>query len=153
MEQLRSAAKRKDVPFRKSQNPGKTRWDSQHVTMKSIFHIKPALEDLETTEVDWEDKALSKSDWKLLEGAIRLLESFRDTTKIWQFESIPTVNLVVDRVFSMEEELKDFISDGRNDKFGITFAKELKKNLEIMFSSHGLQVFKKEGSKLFGSSF
>ena len=153
MEQLRAAAKRKDVPFRKPQNPGKTRWDSQHDTMKSIFHLKPALEDLETTEVDWEDKALSKSDWKLLEGAIRLLESFRDTTKIWQFESIPTVNLVVDRVFCMEEELKDFISDGRNDKFGITFAKELKKNLEKRFPNHGLQVFERRAANYLDPHF
>ena len=105
MEQLRAAAKRKDIPFRKPQNPGKTRWDSQHETMKSIFHLKPALEDLEITEPDWEDKSLSKTDWKLLRGAINLLETFRDTTKIWQFESIPTVNLFIDRVFCMKEEL------------------------------------------------
>ena len=37
MEQLRAAAKSKDIPFCKPQNPGKTRWDSQHNTMKAII--------------------------------------------------------------------------------------------------------------------
>ena len=153
MEQLRAAAKRKDIPFRKPQNPGKTRWDSQHETMKSIFHLKPALEDLEITEPDWEDKSLSKTDWKLLRGAINLLETFRDTTKIWQFESIPTVNLVIDRVFCMEEELKTFISDARNDQFGITFAKELMKNLEKRFPNHGLEVFERRAANYLDPHF
>ena len=153
MEQLRAAAKRKDIPFRKPQNPGKTRWDSQHETMKSIFHLKPALEDLEITEPDWEDKSLSKTDWKLLRGAINLLETFRDTTKIWQFESIPTVNLVIDRVFCMEEELKTFINDARNDQFGITFAKELMKNLEKRFPNHGLEVFERRAANYLDPHF
>ena len=153
MEQLRAAAKRKDIPFRKPQNPGKTRWDSQHETMKSIFHLKPALEDLEITEPDWEDKSLSKTDWKLLKGAINLLETFCDTTKIWQFESIPTVNLVIDRVFCMEEELKTFISDARNDQFGITFAKELMKNLEKRFPNHGLEVFERRAANYLDPHF
>ena len=65
MDQLRDAAKSNNIPFRKPQNPGKTRWDSQHDTLKSILHLKAAIEDLETREADWEDKALSKNEWKL----------------------------------------------------------------------------------------
>ena len=103
--------------------------------------MKAAIEDLETREADWEDKALSKNEWKLLEGAVKLLEQFRETTKLWQYESIPTINMVVDRVYCMEEELTEFISDRKNDKFGITFAKELKKNLEKRFPNHGLDSF------------
>ena len=51
IEHLRAAAKRKDDPFRKPQNPKKTHWDSQHDKMKSISHLKPVLEDLETAEI------------------------------------------------------------------------------------------------------
>ena len=53
--------------------------------MKSILHLKAAIEDLESREAEWEDKALSKNEWKLLEGAVQLLEPFRETTKMWQF--------------------------------------------------------------------
>ena len=109
--------------------------------MISIKHLKSAIDDLESKEADWEDKALSKNDWKLLEGAVRILEPFRETTKMWQFESIPTVNLVVERVYCMEEGLRDFINDVENDKFGITFAREMKKNLEKRFPNYGLDVF------------
>ena len=146
MEQIRAAAKRKDISFRKPQNPGKTRWDSQHDTMKSIYYLKHAIEDLESRESDWEDKALYKSDWKLLEGAIHVLETFRETTKLWQYEAIPTLNMVVDRVYCMEEELKAFISDATNDKFGVTFAKELKKNLEKRFPNHGMDVLERRAA-------
>ena len=140
MDQLRAAAARKNICFRKPQNPGKTRWDAQFETMISIKHLKSAIDDLESKEADWEDKALSKNDWKLLEGAVRILEPFRETTKMWQFESIPTVNLVVERVYCMEEGLRDFINDVENDKFGITFAREMKKNLEKRFPNYGLYV-------------
>ena len=85
MDQLRAAAARKNICFRKPQNPGKTRWDAQFDTMISIKHLKSAIDDLESKEADWEDKALSKNDWKLLEGAVRILEPFRETTKMWQF--------------------------------------------------------------------
>ena len=154
MEDLRAAATSKNIPFRKPQNPGQTRWDSQHETMKSIYHLKTAIEDLESREsADWEDKALTKTDWKLLEGATKLLESFRDTTKTWQFESIPTLNLVIDRIFCMEEELKSFILDGRNDKYGIGFARELLKNLDKRFPNHGLEVFERRAANYLDPHF
>ena len=131
------------IDFRKPQNPNKTRWDSQFDTMVSILHLKAAIEDLETSEPVWEEKALSRSEWKLLEGAVRLLKPFKETTKIWQYESIPTINLVIDRIYCMEEYLTDFIANRNNDKFGVMFAKELQKNLWKRFTNHGLGVFER----------
>ena len=143
MDQLRSAANQNGIDFRKPQNPNKTRWDSQFDTMVSILHLKAAIEDLETSEPVWEEKALSRSEWKLLEGAVRLLKPFKETTKIWQYESIPTINLVIDRIYCMEEFLADFIANRNNDKFGVMFAKELQKNLGKRFPNHGLGVFER----------
>ena len=130
------------IPFRKPKNPGDTRWDSQLDTMESVLHLKAAIEDLETTEAaEWEDKNLTRNEWKLMEGAVKLLKPFKETTKVLQYESIPTINLVIDRVYCMEEFLTEFIGNRANDKFGITFAKELKKNLEKRFPNHGTNVF------------
>ena len=153
MEQLRASALRNNIAFRKPQNPGKTRWDSQLDNMKSVLHLKAAIEDLESREPEWEDKALSRSEWKLLEGAVKLLEPFKETTKVWQYESIPTINLVVDRIYCMEEELLEFIANRNNDKFGITFAKELKRNLEKRFPNHGLNVFERRAGNYLDPHF
>lgn len=153
MDQLRDAAKKMGIDFRKPQNPNKTRWDSQFNTMVSILHLKAAIEDLETTEPDWEDKALSRNEWRLMEGAVKLLKPFRDTTKIWQYESIPTINLVIDRIYCMEEFLTEFIENRSNDKFGITFARELKKNLDKRFPNHGLDVFEQRAANYLDPHF
>ena len=46
----------------------------------------------------------------------------------------------------MEEFLAAFIANKNNDKFGITFAKELKRNLEKRFPNHGLNVFERRAA-------
>ena len=146
MDQLRDTAKRCGVSFKKPKNPNKTRWDSQYETMCSIHHLKAAIEDLETTETDWEVKALTRSEWKLLEGALKVLHPFKETTKVWQYEAIPTINLVIERIYHMEQNLIEFINNKNNDKFGITFAKELRRNLDKRFPSHGLHVFERRAA-------
>ena len=50
--------------------------------MESILHLKHAIEDLELKETEWEDKSLSKNEWKLLEGAVKLLQPFRETNTL-----------------------------------------------------------------------
>ena len=91
--------------------------------MKDVLYLKPAIKDLKLREPDWEGKALSRSEWKLLEEAVKLLEPFKETTKVWQYLSIPTINLVVDRIYCMEEVLVEFIANQNNDKFGLHLPK------------------------------
>ena len=140
MDQLRKSALGLDVPFKTPKNPVATRWDSQYECMESILYLKDVLQDVESSHTEWEEKSLTKVEWKLFEGAAKVLSEFRKTTKLWQYESIPTINLVIDRVYCMEDYLTNFIANRTNEKYGITFAKELKKNLEKRFPNHGLNV-------------
>ena len=141
MDELRDAAKKLKIEFRKPKNPNKTRWDSQYETMKSVLHLRSAIEDLENRKPEWEAKSLNRSEWKLMEGAVKLLEIFKETTKVWQYEAIPTMNYVVERVYTMEENLAAFLADRNNDKHGLTFARTLLTNLEKRFPNHGLTIF------------
>ena len=53
----------------------------------------------------------------------------------------------------MEEKLTEFIANRNNDKCGVTFAKELKKNLERRFPNHGLNVFERRAANYLDPHF
>ena len=62
------------------------------------------------------------------------------TTLIWEAEKTPTINLVINRVYTMIENLKKFASTASNSGSGIMFARELIKQLETRFPAYGSRV-------------
>ena len=83
---------------------------------RSVLRLRNVLQNLfqEDESGLWSSHALSPSEWKLLQGAVTVLHSFWVTTKQWEAEKTPTLNLVIERVYTMHVELTDFIRNGHN---------------------------------------
>ena len=80
------------------------------------------------------------SEFLLIKGASTVLEECKITTKIWEAGKTPTINLVIDRVYTMIENLEKFASTASNSGSGIMFARELIKQLETRFPAYSSRV-------------
>ena len=140
MAELKKAVEDAGLKFRKPQNPGQTRWDSQYDCMVSILPYKDVINHLVMSNPEWENRGLTPAQWKLLEGACVNLKHFKETNKALEGEKEPTINKVFERIYINHALLDQFISDPKNsrDKYGVTFAKKLKEMLEKIFPNKGL---------------
>lgn len=139
MKQLKTAVESAGLKFRKPKTPGETRWSSQVDCMGSLQPYKEVFENLSLDHPEWEKRCLTKQQWKLLDGALLNLKSFRETIKCWEGEKEPTIDRVIERLYVNHNVLDNFISDPKNqkEKCGVIFAKKLKENLEVRFPSKG----------------
>ena len=120
-QQLINQCKQMGIKFLKLKNPCETRWNSQEMNMSSVLHLKPALQVLFAEEDGniWAQFALSASEWKLLSGACTILKPFKLTTKAWEAERTPTLNLVIERLYTLNEGLSAFISSPSNCRYSL----------------------------------
>ena len=104
------------MKFRKLKNPNATRWNSAYTNMSSVLHLKAPLQSLfEDDETNtWPPLALSVPEWKLVSGAMTILKPFLLVTKAWEAEKTPTINLVIDRIYTLHETLNEFIVNRSN---------------------------------------
>ena len=68
---------------------------------------------------------------------VKLLKPIHDSIKILESEKIPTLHRVIERIYTLNEILKQFINNNSNNKIGLKFAKELKASLERRFPNNG----------------
>ena len=99
--------------------------------------MKNPLQNLAAKNENWSEHTLSAGEWKLVEGAVKLLKPVRDTIKIWEGEKHPTMHRVVDRVYTMESMMDDFVKDPANNQYGKGFARELKSQIQKRFPNKG----------------
>ena len=81
MTELKKAVQWAGLKFRKPKNPGQTRWDSQYDNMESIRLYKDVITKLTMNNIEWENRGLNASEWKLLEGACENLKHIKETNK------------------------------------------------------------------------
>ena len=115
-QQLKDRCKQMGIKFAKLKNPCETRWNSYFDCGKSVLRLKNVLQVLFTDEESdlWSPHALSLAEWRLLQGATTLLHPFWVATKAWEAEKTPTLNLVIERIYTMHEALTDFVRDRHN---------------------------------------
>ena len=111
--ELREACKSVGIIFTTLKNPCETRWNSQHMNMKSVLKLKPALQKLFREDLGdiWSSRELTASEWKLLQGAVEILEEVLLVTKAWEVETEPTINCVLEQIYNLTSKLEDFIAD------------------------------------------
>ena len=134
----RESAKEK-IPFRKIANPPTTRWSGHHENLKSVLHLKKPLQSLAASNEGWAEHSLTAGDWKLVEGAVILLQPVRDTIKAWEAEKEPTMHRVVERIYSMHCIINEFLENRNNSRHGLGFGRELKKQIEERFPQKGTE--------------
>ena len=158
-EQLKAMCKKLGIKYKKLKNPNDTRWNSQYTNLESVLYLKTALQTLANEdETDlWSTLALTAAEWKMVQGAVTVLKPFLLATKAWEAEKTPTINLVIERVYTMHQDLTDFCTNPRNCRFdiyiishfvmllipclsryGIMFARTLQTNLEMRFPDRGM---------------
>ena len=64
---------------------------------------------------------------------------FLVATKAWEAEKTPTMNLVIERIYTLHESLNEFTSNPRNCRYGIGFARVLQTKLEERFPNKGTE--------------
>ena len=108
MDKLKAKSKQLNKKFKKPKNPQKTRWNSQHDNMKSIKNLKPQIKELvEEEDDDWFKLRLKHDEWDKLDAMVEVLEVMKEATKALEAEKTPTMNLVVERIYTFKEKLKN----------------------------------------------
>ena len=75
----------------------------------------------------------------MIEGAVKILKPVRDTVKAWEGEKEPTMHRVIERIYTMHFIIDEFVSNSENNRYGIGFARELKKQIEVRFPKLGTE--------------
>ena len=128
MTELKKAVQCAGLKFRKPKNPGHPQWDSQYDNIESIRLYKDVITKLTMNNIEWENRGLNASEWKLLEGACENLKHFKETNRALEGDKEPTINRVLERIYINHFILDQYISNEKNDKdkFGMDFTKTLK---------------------------
>ena len=137
--QLRREADKENIAFRKLANPPNTRWSGELNNFTSVLHLKKPLMNLMSRKENWHPYALTPAEWKLLESAVKLLKSVKDTIEALEAEKTPTMHRVLERLYTMHCTIDDFTSDPVNSRNGVGFARELKKQIEKRFPRQGTE--------------
>jgi hypothetical protein len=137
LEELKKEAAKEGVPFRKLKNPPDTRWSGRYDNLVSVFHLRKPIKNLCEDNDAWAEHALSRSEWKLLEGAVKCLKPVKMMIKALEGEKEPTIDKVISEIFKIQTFLRNFINTPGNCGYGIGFAKELKIQIEKRFPDKG----------------
>ena len=133
--ELKREAKKQNIPYRKIANPPNTRWSGRLKNLSSCQHLQKPLMHLTSSKENWHRHNITPSEWKLVSGAVALLEPVRDTVEALEGEKEPTMDRVLERIYTMHCLLDEFIADPSNS--GIGFGRELKRQIERRFPEKG----------------
>ena len=136
---LQDACKRNNIKFKKPINPPNTRWHGYYQNLSSIFYLQKPLNDLFLSNDNWSEYSLSYSEWKLIDTSSKLLSHFCFTVKIFESEQVPTIHRVIERIYTLNEYLIEFIKKNLNNNIGTKFANELQLGLSRRFPKQGSQ--------------
>ena len=128
---------KENIKFRKIANPPDTRWSGCYDNLASVLHLRKPLQNLTASNENWDDHKLTAGEWRLLEGAVKLLKPVRDSIKAWEAEIEPTMHRVIERIYSMHCTNDEFVAHPANNMHGKLFARELKKQIEERFPNKG----------------
>ena len=80
--------------------------------MKSVLRLKEPLDLLFAEDPDglWSAKQITLAEWKLMQGAVEVLEEVEVVTKAWEVEVSPTMNGVLEQIYNLTTKLQEFIS-------------------------------------------
>ena len=125
-----------------------TRWDSVYDCMRGVLYHQPCLLKMaQAGHLRFEDSngvttdlVPSINDFRVIEAGVEILEKCKITTKIFEQEKIPTMPLVTERLYTVDQELKEFVQNDqnkRNKKKAVLFARILREKLNNRFPQFG----------------
>ena len=118
-----------------------TRWNSSYENMSDVLYHQTCINDMGNSDELKEELIPSVREWKMIEGACEVLKKLLLTTKEWEKEKVPTLNLVCDELHSINCKLEEFASDSNKKGYGIVFAKKLKSSITKRFPVLGIKTW------------
>ena len=61
----------------------------------------------------WSTKQISLAEWKLMEGAVEVLQEVEVVTKAWEVEETPTMPGVLEQIYNLTTKLQEFMSSSQ----------------------------------------
>jgi len=86
------------------------------------------------------EKMPNPAGWKLIEGAVKILEPVKVLAKKFEADTRPSSNEVVSGLYDLQDFLTNFQKKGSNIGSGKLFAKELQKQLHVYLAKHFLSI-------------
>ena len=123
-----------------------TRWDSRCSNMEGTLYHEECLMRLArkgkfTKRIDGHTVSMipSITNFRMIKGGVEVLKICRETTKLFEQEKVPTLPLVVERLYNMDKDLESFINDDENreEQMSIDFAEVLRAKLNERFPEFG----------------
>ena len=121
-----------------------TRWDSRCQNMEDVLHHEQCLLSLAgkgKLKVKPKDATAyslvpSVEEFRLLKAAVKVLKVCKVTTKVMEQEKVPTVPLVIQRLYDMDQEIGALIVEDE-DEVVTEFSKVLRQNIKNRFPMYG----------------
>ena len=124
-----------------------TRWDSRYYTMEATTYHQDCLLRLARKgkfKVKRDKQVVSlvpsMEEFELLNAGVKVLKVCQQTTKVMEQEVVPTLPLVVERLYNMDKELEELEEEGQEEVV-IDFCTKIRMNLQAdnRFPNFGME--------------
>ena len=117
-----------------------TRWDSEFTLLQGVIYHRECLQRLDR-EGELPGLVPSNREFLMIQGAVEVLGKCKETTKIFEMEKVPTLPLVVERIYTMFKEIEAFTKNHRASQVtrqALEFSKVLLSKLKERFPQYGM---------------
>ena len=121
------------------------RWDSNLACMEGVLYHEECLVRLDrrgllvvTTDGIKKKLIPSFTNFSMIKAGCKILKHCQITTKVFEQEKVPTIPLIVDRLFTMDKELEELAeATEQSDPKAAEFVEVLREELESRFPAFG----------------
>lgn len=107
--------------------------------MESVLYLKSVIQEVATIESSrtFDTKTPEAYEWKLIKGAVKILEPLKITSNMWEVEKSASINTVIERLHFHHYSLLQFVNYKSNCDYGVSFARYLRRILNERFPNCG----------------
>jgi hypothetical protein len=117
-----------------------TRWDSAFTLLQGVIYHRECLQRLDR-EDELPGLVPTNREFLMIQGAVEVLGKCKETTKCFEQEKVPTLPLVVERIYTMFKEIEAFTKNNRASQVtrqALEFSKVLLGKLKERFPQYGM---------------
>lgn len=135
--ELKKECSIKEIRFIMPVLPNETRWHSVEMNVRSVLHLAPAIQSLaqKDTSLQWNELAPNAAELKMLKSMVEILTRIKVACKIWERDSVPTIQTVIPELFDIHDVLDK--KKRNRERYVSVLARELKKLVEERFPESG----------------
>ena len=144
---MKKYCKKYNHNFSRLRGVSKVRWNCTHKMLQRLLKHKQCIQNMEENNDVGDIPILEVAQWRLLKEIVHILSPLESTTKVWEMETEPTIQLVGEEVYNLVTKLKETIEEKENSieyrednphEVGLKFARSLLKSIQNRFQKFGL---------------